>query len=161
MNNVFGSVGKQLGGLVKHVTKQVAVEPMEVVKDVVGIGESGANEQAQKQQTQTQTSDDSTNKPNGFKTLEDYKKYQELAGNRDKMEMAMIRRNLVKEWGLETGMDKASQEYLQKEQDRNQVEEQEKKQNEAMMFEKKKEDNQQIVMAKNQASAEKRMAVAG
>lgn len=170
---MFSSAAKQFGGIAKHVVKKIIREPLEVVETAVGAGDKGKQQENQAMQAMEQAAPTATQsggqggqanngqQPSGFKTQQDYQKYQQLSGNKDQMEMAVIRKKLAQEWGVETGMERARQEYLQKEQERKQVEEQEEKRNEAMMFEKKKVEDQQVAMAKNQASAEKRMSVAG
>lgn len=173
MVNVFGQAAKQVGGLAKHTLGKMMAEPMEMARTALGQTDKGGDTQEnqamemmeQGGQTATQNSGQNTqgdtNKPQGFKTVQDFHKYQQLSGNKDQMELNILRKKLAQEWGVERGIEKAHQEYEQKEEERLKVEEQEKKQNEAMMFEKKKADDQQLTMAKNAASAEKRMAVAG
>jgi len=130
MSNPFGSVGKQLGGLAKHVAKKIVREPLEVVENAVGVGGSdkgqenrsfdGAQDKgmemveqatAQANQQQAQAGDDS-GKPTGFRTIQDYQKYQQLSSNKDEMEMAILRKRLAGEWGVEKGMQVAGFPWL-------------------------------------------------
>ncbi len=136
---VWKSVGQQVGGLAKHVMGAIAQEPEKIVANAVGAGkESDGNEnqameaieqgaQGQQQNAQTQGDD---NKPKGFKTQQDFQKYQQLSGNKDEMEMAILRKKLFAEYGLrtdvESGMQQARMEYEEKEKQRKQAAEQKK-----------------------------------
>ena len=129
---VWKQVGQSLSGLAKHVIKSVVSEPMEVVKDAVGQKmEQGAQTT---QQTAPQTAADpmADLAKAGFKTQEDFQKYQGLSEKKDDIELAQIRGKLVREWGLDTtvegGMQRARMEFEQKEEQRKKVEEQKEEQ---------------------------------
>ena len=112
---IWKQVGQNLAGLAKHVVKTTASEPMEVIKDAVG--------QKMEQGVQTQQNSDDQNQNNptadlakaGFKTKEDFDKYQGLSEKKDDVELQLIRRNLQSQWGLDTtivgGMQKARAEW--------------------------------------------------
>lgn len=164
--SVWKQVGQTLSGLAKHVVKSVASEPMEVVKDAVG------QQMEQGQQTQQNTSDPNQSNPvsdlakAGFQTQSDYTKYQQLSGNRDQMELAILRKRLHQQQGLdvsiEGGMERARQEYEQKEQQRKQVEEQKKEEKKQMDLQvKKKEEDLALKAAKQASSAENKAWGAG
>ncbi|MFH2019657.1 MAG: hypothetical protein ABII80_03535 [bacterium] len=165
--SVWKQVTQQAGKLGRHVAQQVAQEPMEILKEAVGVDEKGENQALeaveQGQQTQQQTTDDSGHHQ-GFKTEEDYKKYSNLTEKRDQMDLAVTRKKLFQEFGLDTdldsGMQKARQEFMEKEEERNKVEEQEVQEKE-WMEEKKKEEDMSVVAAKGQASAENKAWGAG
>ena len=174
--NIFGSVGKQFGGIAKAAAKRVVREPVEVIKTAVGVSSKGEESGQSERENQAveaieqavsaqqggkkgaQSSDQGVNssQPNGFKTQEDFELYSERSENKDELLLRMARRELAREWGLESGMEKARKEHEQKVEEGEQVEEQEKQQAEAMKFEKEKKENEQITAAKNQSSAEKR-----
>lgn len=164
---VWKQVGQSLGGLAKHAAQKIVSEPMEIARDAVGEGlEKG-------QQTQANTTDPSQGKAagdlasSGFATQDDFAKYQQLSGNKDKMELAMLRRNLVSQWGLETGveqgMERARQEYAQKEEQRKQVEEHQEEQKKQLVLEQKKQDDEAsaVKAARGAASAENKAWGAG
>ena len=176
--NVLGQGGKQFGGIAKAAAKRVVREPMEVLKTAVGAKtedvEEGQEEnqamQAMEQAVAAQQPNPAGDgqqsggnpppaKPQGFRTEDDYHKYAERSENKDEIELRMMRRQMASEWGVEAGMEKAREEYKQKEEERGQVEEQEKEQAEAMKYEKEKQDNAQVAAAKDQSSAEKRGAM--
>ena len=165
--SVWKNVGQQLGGLAKHVVKSVAVEPLEVVKDAVGQ----KMEQATPSATQTGGQGQKTDDPladlakAGFKTQEDFQKYQGLSSKKDDMELEMARKQLVREWGLDTtiegGMQKARMEYEQKEEQRKKIEEKKEEQKKEFEFEKKQQDDIGLKAAKSEASAENQAWGAG
>lgn len=166
MSNVFGQAAKQVRGLAKHALGKMVAEPLEVVKNVVGQGDGQENQAMQAveqgaQGAQQQATGGVTGQPTGFKTQQDFQKYQALSPKKDAMELALLRRRLSSEWGVEAGMEKARAEFAQKEKQREQVEEREVEQKKYFEFEKKKAESAQVAMAKNAASAEKRMSVAG
>lgn len=163
--SVWKSVGQQLVGLAKHVVKSMAVEPLEVVKDAVG------QKMEQGQKTQQQASDPVSSDPladlakAGFKTQEDFQKYQNLSGKKDDMELEMARKQLVREWGLDTtvegGMQKARMEYEQKEEQRKKIEEKKEEQKKEFEFQKKQQEDIGLTAAKGEASAENQAWGAG
>lgn len=158
---------QQVSSLGKHVAQQVAQEPMEVLKEAVGVDEKGENQaleaMEQGQQTQQQSTDD-TGQPQGFNTQQDFNKYSQLTEKRDQMDLAVTRKRLFQEFGLDTnldsGMQKARQEFTEKEEERNKVVEQKKEEAE-WLEEKKKEEDMSVVAAKGQASAENKAWGAG
>jgi hypothetical protein len=163
---VWKQVGQQLGGLAKHAATAVVTEPLEIAKDMVG------QKMEQGQQTQQQTTDDpGTSDPlqdlakAGFKTQDDFTKYQGLSGQKDQMEVAMLRKQLVRDWGLDTnlesGMQQARMEWEQKEAQRKQVQEKEEEQQKAFEFQKKQQDDVALTAAKSEASAEQQAWGAG
>lgn len=165
---VWKQVGQNLAGLAKHVVKSVVSEPVEVIKDAVGVNlEQG-------KQTQQNNMPDPTQLPGGdladlakagFKTKDDFVKYQGLSGQKDEMELAMMRKQLVREWGLDTtvegGMQKARMEWEQKEQQRKQVEERKEEQKKEFEFQKKQQEDIGLKAAKGEASAENQAWGAG
>lgn len=168
---VWKQVTQQVGNLAKHVAGQVAQLPGEIVKDAVGESSKGEENQAMQameqggQSQQSQPSDDSNN-PKGFKTVQDFQKYHQLSGKKDEMELAVLRKRLHREYGLETdiesGMQRARAEYEQKEQERKQAEEQKKEEKkQVVMMQKKQEEDLAIKAAKGAASAEKQAWGAG
>lgn len=162
---VWKSVGQNLSGLAKHVTKAVITEPLEVAKDAVG------QKMEQGQQTQQQSDDPSKADPMadlakaGFKTQEDFQKYQGLSEKKDDIELAHIRGKLVREWGLDTtvegGMQKARIEFEQKEEQRKKVEEKKEEQKKEFEFQKKEQEDIGLKAAKGEASAEQKAWGAG
>lgn len=173
MSNPFSQAVKQAGGLAKHVAKRVVQEPMEVLRNSVGKGDQKADQgenQAMQMVEQAAPSSQSGGQggggnkrpaqPKGFKTQQDFQKYQQLSPKKDELELALIRKQLAKEWGVEQGMQRARAEYEQKEEQRKQVEEKEEEEKKVVLEQKKKE-NMQVKMAKNASSAERRMSVAG
>lgn len=171
-NSVFGQAAKQVGGIAKQVAKRVVQEPLEVLKNAAGQGDvAGRQEnrametleqggQASQQQVQANKQDDA-GQPSGFKTREDFEKYQKLSPKKDEMELVLLRKQLAKEWGVETGMEKAREEFRQKEEQRMQVEEKEEEEKKVFVEQKKKQEDAQVRAAKDVASAEKRMSVMG
>lgn len=163
---VWKQVGQSLAGLAKHVVQSVAAEPMEVIKDAVG------QKMEQGQQTQ-QSSSDPVNTADpmadlakaGFKTQEDFQKYQNLSGKKDDLELEMARKQLVREWGLDTniesGMQKARMEYEQKEEQRNQIEEKKEEQKKEFEFQKAQQEDIALKAAKQGSSAENKAWGAG
>jgi len=166
---VWKQVTQHVGALGKHVAKKVVHEPAEVLEQVVGEtkNEQGENQALevveQGQQTQQQATDDTGN-PQGFRTQADFNKYSQLSEKRDQMDLAVTRKKLFQEFGLDTnldsGMQRARQEFAEKEEERSKVVEQ--KQEEAeWLEEKKKEEEMAVVAAKGQASAENKAWGAG
>lgn len=163
---MWKQVGQNLSGLAKHVVKSVVSEPVEVVKDMVGV----QNEKGQSTQ-QNSPADDPANQQlsdlakAGFKTKDDYTKYAGLSGQKDQMEIEMLRKQLVREWGLdanvESGMQRARMEFEQKEKQRNEVKEQEKEQKKAFEFQKKQQEDIGLKAAKQGSSAENKAWGAG
>lgn len=157
----------QVGGLAKHAAKTVASEPLEIVKDIVGEKiEQGV-------QTTQQNSSDPASQPTqleelakaGFKTQDDFKKYEGLSEKKDDIEMQLLRKQLVREWGLDTtleaGMKKAQMEYEQKEEQRKQVEEQKEEQEKEFKFQQKQAEDAQIVAAQRESNPENKAWGAG
>lgn len=159
-NNLLGQVAKQVGGIAKHAVKRVVAEPLEVLKNATGQSDNQAMEAVEQGGPTTAQGDDAGG-PSGFKTQQDYQKYQQLSGNRDQLELNLLRKRLAAEWGVERGMEAARSEWEQKEKQRKQVEEREEEEKKYVKFEKKKTENAQVAMAKQAASAEKRLSVAG
>lgn len=165
--SVWKQVAQQAGKLGKHVAQQVAQEPMEILKEAVGVDEKGENQALeaveQGQQTQQQSTDDS-NQHQGFETKEDYEKAVKLTEKSDQMNLAVIRKKLFREYGLdidlESGMQKAGQEYIEKEKERNEVIEQKIEETE-WLENKKNEEDMSVIAAKGQASAENKAWGAG
>lgn len=166
--SVWKSVAQNLGGLAKHVASAVISEPVEIVKDAVG------QKLEQGQQTQQQNPSDLSGQSTdpmadlakaGFKTKDDFDKYQGLSGQKDQLELEMTRKQLVREWGLdsnlESGMQKARMEYEQKEEQRKKVEEQKEEQKKEFEFQKKKQEDIALKAAKSEASAENKAWGAG
>jgi len=170
-SGVFGQVAKQVGGIAKSAVRRVLAEPFEVVKTAVGQQNHAGNEnQAMEAMEQganvsaqggVQSDQGKTNGSRGFKTVQDYQRYQQLSNNKDQLELAMVRKKLSSEWGLEAGIEKARVEYEQKEKQRQEVEEKQAEQKKSFEFEKKKAEDAQVVAAKQSSSAEKRMGIAG
>lgn len=159
-------MGQNLAGLAKHVVKSVASEPMEVVKDAVGQKmEQGAQVQ--------QSSSDPVNAVDpmadlakaGFKTQDDFQKYQGLSGQKDQLELQMARKQLAREWGLDTnlesGMQRARMEYEQKEEQRKKIEEKKEEQKKEFEFQQKKQEDIALKAAKQGSSAENKAWGAG
>lgn len=165
---VWKQVGQNLAGLAKHVVKQVVAEPVEVIKDAVGQKlEQGQSPYAQSATVGTGNSDSTMSDlaKAGFKTKDDFDKYQGLSGQKDEMELSMMRKQLVREWGLDTtvegGMQKARMEWEQKEQQRKQVEERKEEQKKEFEFQKKQQEDVGLKAAKGEASAENQAWGAG
>lgn len=164
--SVWKQVGQNLSGLAKHVVKSVVSEPVEVVKDMVGVqnekGQSTQQNSPADDPAQAQMSDLSKA---GFKTQDDYAKYAGLSGQKDQLEMEMLRKQLVREWGLdanlESGMQRARMEYEQKEQQRKQVEEKKEEQKKEFEFQKKQQEDIGLRAAKQGSSAENKAWGAG
>ena len=164
---IWKSVGQNLSGLAKHVVKSVVSEPMEVVKDAVG------QKMEQGQQTVQQSGSDPVNAADpmadlakaGFASQADFQKYQGLSEKKDDIELAQIRGKLVREWGLDTGiesgMQRARMEYEQKEEQRKKVEEQKEEQKKEFEFQNKKQEDIGLKAAQGEASAESKAWGAG
>ncbi|MFH2085177.1 MAG: hypothetical protein ABII21_00065 [bacterium] len=164
--SVWKNVGQNLAGLAKHVVKSVVAEPVEVVKDVVGVQmEQGKQTQQNTTSTATQNDPLADLAKTGFKTQEDFQKYQGLSEKKDDIELAHIRGKLVREWGLDTtvegGMQKARMEYEQKEEQRKKVEEKKEEQKKEFEFQKKQQEDIGLKAAKSEASAENKAWGAG
>lgn len=158
---IWKSVGQNLAGLAKHVVKSVASEPMEIIKD--GIGQKiEQGQQAQQQQPSDPVSDLAKA---GFKTQDDFNKYQGLSEKKDDIELAQIRGKLVREWGLDTtiegGMQKARMEWEQKEEQRKKVEEKKEEQKNEFEFQKKQQEDIGLKAVVSEASAENKAWGAG
>lgn len=159
-------MGQSLSGLAKHVVQTVASEPMEVVKDAVGQQIEQGNQTQQNSSDPTQNSPLSDLAKAGFKTADDFAKYQQLSSNRDQMELAILRKRLHQQQGLdvsiEGGMERARQEYEEKERQRKQAEEQKKEEKKQMELQtKKQEEDLALKAAKQAASAENKAWGAG
>lgn len=166
--SVWKSVGQSLAGLAKHVVKTVASEPMEVVKDAVGQQmEAGQSPSAQGATVGTGQSDSAMSDlaKSGFKTQEDFQKYQGLSGQKDDIELAQIRGKLVREWGLDTniesGMQKARMEWEQKEEERKKVEEKKEEQKKEFEFQQKQQEDIGLKAATAEANPENKAWGAG
>ena len=164
--SVWKNVGQNLAGLAKHVVKSVVLEPMEVIKDAVGQNlEQGNQTQQNTTQVQTPTDPMSDLTKAGFKTQEDFQKYQGLSEKKDDMELSAIRGKLVREWGLdsdlESGMQKARAEWQQREDERKKVEEKKEEQKKEFEFQKKAQEDIGLKAAKSEASAENKAWGAG
>ncbi|MCE7897867.1 MAG: hypothetical protein DPW11_00670 [bacterium] len=164
--SVWKQVGQNLAGLAKHVVKSVASEPVEVVKDMVGV----QNEKGQTSQPNSPGDDPANQQMTdlakaGFKTQDDYAKYAGLSGQKDLMEIEMLRKQLVREWGLDTniesGMQKARMEYEQKEEQRKQIEEKKEEQKKEFEFQKKQQEDIGLKAATQSSSAENKAWGAG
>lgn len=145
-------------GIWKQIIKSVVSEPMEVIKDAIG-----ANLE-QNKPTQQQTNDPTNNNPMadlakaGFKTQEDFTKYAGKSQQKDQLELEMTRKQLVRQWGLDTtiegGMQKARIEWEQKEEQRKKVEEKKEEQKKEFEFQKKEAEDIGLKAAVSEASAE-------
>ncbi|MEI6690833.1 MAG: hypothetical protein WCL07_03745 [bacterium] len=162
--SVWKQVASSIGGIFSQTASQMAREPLEMGQSAVSqiSGDTGTSEAGQQQATPVSQP---TNDSNGeFRNQQDAAKYEQLAKRKDEIELAQIRANLQDEFGLETdlkkGMQRASMEYVQKEQERNKVEEK-KKQEEEWMVEKKKKEDVAITAAKAQGGAENKAWGAG
>lgn len=168
---VWKNVGQNLAGLAKHVAKSVVSEPMEVVKDAVGQKmEQGQSPSAQSATVGTGQGDTAGDPMTdlakaGFKTKDDFDKYQGLSEKKDDIELAQIRGKLVREWGLDStiegGMQKARMEWEQKEEQRKKVEEKKEEQKKEFEFQKKQQEDIGLKAAKGEASAENKAWGAG
>lgn len=162
---IWKNVGQNLAGLAKHVVKSVVAEPLEVVKDAVG------QKMEQGQQSTQQTAPQAPVDPMadlakaGFRSQDDFQKYAGLSEKKDDMELAQIRGKLVREWGLDTtvegGMQKARQEFEQKEEQRKKVEEKKEEEKKEFEFQKKQQEDIGLKAAKGEASAENKAWGAG
>jgi hypothetical protein len=163
--SVWKQVGQNLAGLAKHVVKTTVAEPMEVVKDAVG------EKLEQGQQTQQNSDDQNQNNPMndlakaGFKNKEDFERYENLSGKKDDVELQLIRRNLQSQWGLDTnlasGMQRAQQEWEEKERQRKEVKEKEEEQKKEFEFQKKQEEDAQVSSAQRESNPENKAWGAG
>lgn len=164
--SVWKAVTQQVGGLAKHVVKSIANEPMEIVKDAVGVQiEQGQQTQQNSPADPLQQGGISDLAKAGFKTQDDFTKYAGLSGQKDQLEMEMIRKQLVREWGLdsnvESGMQKARMEFEQKEEQRKQIEEKKEEQKKEFEFQKKQQEDIALTAAKQGSSAENKAWGAG
>jgi len=168
---IWKNVGQNLASLAKHVVKSVVSEPMEVVKDAVGQQmEKGQSPSAQGATVGTGQGDSGGDPmadlaKAGFKTQDDFQKYQGLSEKKDDIELAQIRGKLVREWGLDTtiegGMQRARMEYEQKEEQRKKVEEKKEEQKKEFEFQKKQQEDIGLKAAKGEASPENQAWGAG
>lgn len=173
---VWKSVAQNVGNLAKHVASQLVQEPIEIVKNAAGVSDKQksenqgmqAMEQGQTPSTQGTTAgaQQSDNNPMGFKTVQDYQKYQQLSGHKDEMELAILRKQLFSQYGLDTnvesGMQKARMEFEQKEKERKQVEEKKKEEKKMMDLQvKKQEEDMAVKAAREGSSAENKAWGAG
>lgn len=165
--SVWKAVAQNVGGLAKHVAKAVVTEPVEIAKDIVGL-----QQLEQGKQTSQQTNDPTSQQNDladlakaGFKTPDDFAKYQGLSGQKDQIEMQMLRKQMAREWGLDTnldsGMQRARMEYEQKKQQREQVEEKKEEQKKEFEFQKKQQEDIALKAAKQGSSAENKAWGAG
>ena len=163
--SVWKQVGQNLAGLAKHVVKSVASEPLEVVKDAVGQKMEQGVQATQQSAPQTPADPMADLAKAGFKTQDDFNLYAQKSGQKDDIELAQIRGKLVREWGLDTtvegGMQKAQQEFEQKEEQRKKVEEQKEEQKKEFEFQKKQQEDIGLKAAKSEASAENKAWGAG
>lgn len=164
--SVWKSVGQNLAGLAKHVVKSVVVEPVEVIKDAVGQKIETGNPVSQSPSDPMGAGDPVADLAKaGFKTQDDFAKYQGLSGKKDQVELEMIRKNLVREWGLDTniesGMQRARMEYEQKEKQRNEVKEKEKEQKKEFEFQKKAQEDLALKAATEASNPENKAWGAG
>jgi hypothetical protein len=166
--SVWKSVAQNVGGLAKHVIKSVVSEPSEVIKDMVGVNIEQNNA------TRQQSSSDDSNLPGGqvndlaktgFKTQDDFTKYAGLSGQKDQLELEMIRKQLTRQWGLDThlesGMQQARMEYEQREEQRKQIEEKQEEQKKEFEFQKKQQEDIGLRAATQASSAENKAWGAG
>lgn len=162
---IWKQVGQNLSGLAKHVVKSVASEPMEVVKDAVGQKMEQGAQTTQQVAPQTPADPMADLAKAGFKTQDDFQKYQGLSGEKDQLELEMTRKQLVRQWGLDTtiegGMQRARMEWEQKEEQRKKVEEQKEEQKKEFEFQKKQQEDIGLKAAKGEASAESKAWGAG
>jgi hypothetical protein len=152
-------------GIWKQIIKSVVSEPMEIIKDSVG------QNLEQNKSTQQQTSDPTNNDPMvdlakaGLKTQEDFTKYAGKSQQKDQLELEMTRKQLVRQWGLDTtiegGMQKARMEWEQKEEQRNKVEEKKEEQKKEFEFQKKAAEDIGLKAAVSEASGENKAWGAG
>ncbi len=169
--SVWKNVGQNLTGLVKHVVKSVVSEPGEIVKDLPAQAGAVGQKIEKGQQTQAQSDDPTQADPiadlakAGFKTKDDFDKYQGLSSQKDQIELEMTRKQLVRQWGLnadlESGMQKAREEWEQKEEQRKKVEEQKEEQKKEFEFQKKAQEDIGLKAAQSEASAENKAWGAG
>jgi hypothetical protein len=164
---IWQNVGQNLAGLGKHIVKTVVSEPMEVIKDAVGQQNEKGQTPAQPTASQSggQADPMADLHKAGFANQDDFTKYQDLSGQKDDKELAMIRGKLVREWGLDTtiegGMQKARMEFEQKEEQRKKVEEKKEEQKKEFEFQKKQQEDIGLKAAKGEASAENKAWGAG
>lgn len=163
--SVWKQVGQSLAGLAKHVVQTVVSEPMEVIKDAVGQQMEQGNQTQQQSAPQAPVDPMADLAKAGFATQGDFDKYQGLSEKKDDMELAQIRGKLVREWGLDTtiqgGMQRAKQEFEQKEEQRKKVEEQKVEQKKEFEFQKKQQEDIGLKAAQGEASAENKAWGAG
>ena len=162
---VWKQVGQNLAGLAKHVVKSVVSEPMEVVKDAVGQKMEQGVQATQQSAPQTPADPMADLAKAGFKTQDDFQKYAGLSEKKDDIELAQISGKLVREWGLDTtvegGMQKARQEFEQKEEQRKKVEERKEEEKKEFEFKKKQQEDIGLKAAQGEASAENKAWGAG
>ncbi len=149
------------------MVKSVVSEPLEVVKDAVGQQNEKGQTPAQPTASQSggQADPMADLAKAGFKTQDDFNLYAQKSGQKDDIELAQIRGKLVREWGLDTtvegGMQKARQEFEQKEEQRKKVEEQKEEQKKEFEFQKKQQEDIGLKAAQSEASAENKAWGAG
>lgn len=162
---VWKNVGQNLAGLAKHVVKSVVAEPMEVIADAVGQKMEQGTKTTQQSAPQAPVDPMADLAKAGFKTKDDFDKYQGLSEKKDDIELAQIRGKLVREWGLDStiegGMQKARMEWEQKEEQRKKVEEKKEEQKKEFEFQKKQQEDIGLKAAKGEASAENKAWGAG
>jgi len=162
-------VANQVSNLAKHTAKQVVQEPMEIAKNAVGASDNSGENQAmqameQGHQGQQQANDpqSGSSDPKGFKTLQDFQKYQQLSPKKDEMELAILRKKMHQEYGLESdveaGMQKAHMEREQKMEERKQVDEQKKEEKKMVDLQVKKQEEDLAIKAATQASSAENQA---
>lgn len=155
-------------GIWKQIIKSVVSEPMEVVKDAIG---ANLEQNKATQPAATQPGGQANNNPMadlakaGFKTQEDFTKYAGKSQQKDQLELEMTRKQLVRQWGLDTtiegGMQKARIEWEQKEEQRKKVEEKKEEQKKEFEFQKKEAEDIGLKAAVSEASAENKALGAG
>jgi hypothetical protein len=176
--SVWKSVAQNVGSIAKQAAQAVVQEPVEIVKNAIGVGDTAdgghdnqameALEQASPTATQSGgqgTQGNNDNNPMGFKTQDDFMKYQQLSHNKDEMELAMLRKQLFRENALdvnvESGMERARQEYQQKEEQRKKVEENKEEEKKMMDLQVKKQEDIALKQATESSSAENKAWGAG
>ncbi len=153
-------------GIWKQIIKSVVSEPMEIIKDSVGQKmEQGQSPSAQSATVGTGQDPVSDLAKAGFKTQEDFQKYTGKSQQKDQLELEMTRKQLVRQWGLDTtiegGMQKARPEWGQKEEQRKKVEEKKEEEKKEFEFQKKAAEDIGLKAAVSEASAENKAWGAG
>lgn len=150
----------------KQVVKSVNNEPIEVMHDAVGVqNEKGQQTQPTASQSGGQADPMADLAKAGFKTQEDFQKYTGKSQQKDQLELEMTRKQLVRQWGLDTtiegGMQKAWAEWEQKEEQRKKVEEKKEEQKKEFEFQKKATEDIGLKAAVSEASGESKAWGAG